>query len=142
MPKSSLEAAQASLQKDLSCQIVYFPNNSRLEQTFWENNYGKETVPKARASGFGILDHSPRLVPVHVPLYVFTPHPRIPPPETRVFGTISIMYSENLVRRPKGAGKFCMFFSVKNPKNQEILKIKPEGVKSLGRPAARPPRSH
>ena len=76
VPKSSLEAAQASLQKDLSCQIVYFPNNSRLEQTFWENNYGKETVPKARASGFGILDHSPRLVPV--PLYVFTPHPRIP----------------------------------------------------------------
>ena len=58
VPKSSLEAAQASLQKDLSCQIVYFPNNSRLEQTFWENNYGKETVPKARASGFGILDHS------------------------------------------------------------------------------------
>ena len=55
VPKSSLEAAQASLQKDLSCQIVYFPNNSRLEQTFWENNYGKETVPKARASGFGIL---------------------------------------------------------------------------------------
>ena len=81
----------ASLQKDLSCQIVYFPNNSRLEQTFWENNYGKETVPKARASGFGILDHSPRLVPVS--LYVFTPHPRIPPPETRVFGTISNVFS-------------------------------------------------
>ena len=72
----------------------------------------------------------------------FYPAPSNPPPETRVFGTISIMYSENLVRRPKGAGKFCMFFSVKNPKNQEILKIKPEGVKSLGRPAARPPRSH